>query len=177
MNTGETFAERLDSFMRSRSVTQEILATHADVAQSTVSRWLSGDSKPHDKVIRKICERMEINPHWLLTGEGPRDAIPEVSFSRRPNLGGDTSAESPALRSARERVEILKLQIEEAELRKRLAELEGTLPEGVTRAGFEARKDKLEARSEIEGNDNLNTQRTKGSQSTIRGNRNRNFQA
>lgn len=142
MNTGKTFAERLQEVAQTKGFLQKDIADAADATAPSVTNWIKNGIIPHDKTLTKLCTNLGIRKEWLLTGTGPRDLPPEVSFSRRPNRGApEPASESKELRLARERVEILKLQIQEAELRKKLAELEGTPAPGVTKAGFNPKKE------------------------------------
>lgn len=143
MNAEKSFAERLTKITHEAELTQETVAEICEASQSAVSRWMKGESTPHAKTIERLGMHLKINPHWLLTGEGPRDLPTGAQRTAMKIAYGKPGAEpeSKELRLARERVEILKLQIQEAELRKKLAELEGTTAPGVTPAGFQARKE------------------------------------
>lgn len=174
MNTYKAFADRLREVMKEKGLLQKDLAEMADTSDQSVSNWIHGTAKPYPKTLIPLCSRIGINAQWLLTGEGPRDAGPEVSFSRRPNRSATPSPDdSKELRLARERVEILKLQIEEAELRKKLAELEGKPATGVTPAGFKPRR---EGHENDQGDDSENEQTGTGRHKNKQGKGSKNLQ-
>lgn len=112
------------------------------VTPQAASLWFSSSGAPHPNTLERLSQALGTQAHWLLTGEGSRE-LPTGAQRTAMKLayGKPAPEESKELRLARERVEILKLQIQEAELRKKLAELEGKPAPGVTPAGFKPRRE------------------------------------
>lgn len=95
----ETLAERLRwALDQSRSdLTQRELADRLDVTPSAVSLWLNGKRTCPEETVRKIGRVTEVEPGWLLTGEGTpagsdEDPAPEVASSEE-SLRGDVALE------------------------------------------------------------------------------------
>lgn len=60
------FSEKLARLMAFHGLTQEALADIADTSQATVSRWLSGQSKPYDRSARILADFFRLDIHRLL---------------------------------------------------------------------------------------------------------------
>lgn len=71
-----TLAGRLEAAMADHpEVTNAELARTAKVKPSSVSDWLSGESKALKAVpLLRVAARLGVHPLWLATGEGPRYA-------------------------------------------------------------------------------------------------------
>jgi transcriptional regulator with XRE-family HTH domain len=69
---GRAVAERLRSLMAERGWTKKELSEEAGVPQTAISYWLRGHA-PKLSSASLLCERLGINLHWLLVGDGERD--------------------------------------------------------------------------------------------------------
>ena len=62
--------------MRS-ALSQAQLAQLTGVAEATINRIeLGRNTQPRFVTVHKLAEALQVNPGWLLTGEGERDARP-----------------------------------------------------------------------------------------------------
>lgn len=43
-------------------------------SEGAVRKWLRGESEPNVTDLRAICQATQTRIHWLVTGEGPREA-------------------------------------------------------------------------------------------------------
>lgn len=68
-----TFFERLRLILDDREMTQADLARELGVGVATVSEWFTRGRVPNGDVMLRLPHALEINGHWLLTGEGPRE--------------------------------------------------------------------------------------------------------
>lgn len=41
------------------------------IDQSYVTKLISGDNNPSDRLVDDICDKYNVNKNWLLTGKGP----------------------------------------------------------------------------------------------------------
>jgi len=69
MKNGNGIGERIKKIRGELS--QGEFASRISVHKQTVLRWEKGETKPDSDALRKICETFNINPSWLLFGEGP----------------------------------------------------------------------------------------------------------
>ena len=60
------FPENLQNALSACRKTQQELANHLGVTQSTVSRWLNGKCEPDFKTLWEICVFLEETPDSLL---------------------------------------------------------------------------------------------------------------
>jgi transcriptional regulator with XRE-family HTH domain len=74
----EAFRDRLKRALATRGVTQSELARRLDVRQATISQWFSQEApaQPKAQQILRLPAVLEINGHWLLTGQGGLDDRP-----------------------------------------------------------------------------------------------------
>lgn len=68
------FFERLRQLMEDRGMSQADLARELGVGVATVSEWFTRGRVPNGDVMLRLPHAMSVNGHWLLTGEGPREA-------------------------------------------------------------------------------------------------------
>lgn len=68
-----TLAERLATLMAEKGLSQAELARIIGVKQPSIFKILSGQTL-NPKNILEIATALEVNPHWLKTGEGEPDA-------------------------------------------------------------------------------------------------------
>jgi transcriptional regulator with XRE-family HTH domain len=67
------FFERLRMMLDDRGMTQADLARELGVGVGTVSEWFTRGRVPSGDVMLRLPQTLEVNGHWLLTGEGPRE--------------------------------------------------------------------------------------------------------
>ncbi|SUA61570.1 Helix-turn-helix domain [Oligella urethralis] len=66
-----SFADRLKHAMSIRNARQIDISKVAGVSRATVHGWISGVSATiHGDHLTKISKYLNVNPHWLATGEG-----------------------------------------------------------------------------------------------------------
>lgn len=118
----QNFSRRLETAIASSGKSKGALAKHCGVALSTVSRWLDG-SVPKNEGLLKICEFLEVDPVWLLTGvevmtrEDPPTvlldeppAYERILLERaRPNPG---APQNPSKRPLEDRIDRLEVAVE-----------------------------------------------------------------
>lgn len=72
-------------------ISREEFAQLIGVHVNTVGRYERGESEPDISIASKICREFDVNPHWLMLGEGPQglshtsDGIP--SFYENDGIG------------------------------------------------------------------------------------------
>lgn len=54
------------------------LAKAIERSEGAVRKWLRGESEPNVTDLRAICHVTHTRIHWLVTGEGPRQTLPEA---------------------------------------------------------------------------------------------------
>ncbi len=62
--------KRLKDLRIRRALTQEELATKADLGKNTVNRIERNLTEPHMSTLRKLAQALSVQPHELLEGEG-----------------------------------------------------------------------------------------------------------
>jgi len=67
----ETLGKRLKFSRELRSVTAQWLADRIGVTRGAVTNWELGSAKPDRENVRKACDALEIDLHWLEIGIGP----------------------------------------------------------------------------------------------------------
>ncbi len=72
-------------------ISREEFAQLIGVHVNTVGRYERGESEPDISIASKICREFDVNPHWLMLGEGPYglshndEGVP--SFYEKEGLG------------------------------------------------------------------------------------------
>ena len=82
-----TLSERLTSLMYEKGISQAELARLIGIKQPSVFKILSGETRNPKKIL-EIATALNVDPHWLKTGEGDPDPsyrIVEVSEPQNPN--------------------------------------------------------------------------------------------
>lgn len=82
-----TLSERLTSLMNEKGISQAELARLIGIKQPSVFKILSGETRNPKKIL-EIATALNVDPHWLKTGEGDSDPsyrIVEVSEPQNPN--------------------------------------------------------------------------------------------
>nr|DAJ34826.1 MAG TPA: Repressor protein CI [Caudoviricetes sp.] len=82
-----TLSERLTSLMNEKGISQAELARLIGIKQPSVFKILSGETRNPKKIL-EIATALNVDPHWLKTGEGDPDPsyrIVEVSEPQNPN--------------------------------------------------------------------------------------------
>lgn len=82
-----TLSERLTSLMYEKGISQAELARLIGIKQPSVFKILSGETRNPKKIL-EIAAALNVDPHWLKTGEGDPDPsyrIVEVSEPQKPN--------------------------------------------------------------------------------------------
>jgi transcriptional regulator with XRE-family HTH domain len=68
-------------------MSQEAFARSISVHKITIARWERGETSPDADALQKICEVFQINPTWLILGEGAMkrsEPIYTIKESRSP---------------------------------------------------------------------------------------------
>lgn len=76
------FVRRLREALQLRGLSQADLARRIGVGEATVSEWLTRGRAPLGDVMLLLPEVLDVNGHWLLTGNGPR----EIPDGEHPDL-------------------------------------------------------------------------------------------
>ena len=82
-----TLSERLTLLMYEKGISQAELARLIGIKQPSVFKILSGETRNPKKIL-EIATALNVDPHWLKTGEGDPDPsyrIVEVSEPQNPN--------------------------------------------------------------------------------------------
>jgi len=65
---------------------RQVLKTHGSASglakaiarsEGAVRKWLRGESEPNVTDLRTVCQVTQTRVEWLVSGEGPREALPE----------------------------------------------------------------------------------------------------
>ncbi|HET6230683.1 MAG TPA: helix-turn-helix transcriptional regulator [Longimicrobiaceae bacterium] len=72
MDIVSAFRHRLREAIDRRGISQTSLARELEVRDATVSDWLTGRRMPSGVIFLRLPELLEVDGHWLLTGEQPR---------------------------------------------------------------------------------------------------------
>lgn len=64
------FFERLRQVLEDRDMSQAELARELGVGMATVSEWFTRGRVPNGDVMLRLPHALQVNGHWLLTGEG-----------------------------------------------------------------------------------------------------------
>jgi transcriptional regulator with XRE-family HTH domain len=70
------FAARLRQVLKGHGSASS-LAKAIERSEGAVRKWLRGESEPNVTDLRAICQATQTRIHWLVTGEGPREAQAE----------------------------------------------------------------------------------------------------
>lgn len=71
-----TIGDRLREARETKEMDQSTLADKAGIATRTLQRWEKGEQVPDGVAITKIAKATNVQPNWLLTGEGEMYAVP-----------------------------------------------------------------------------------------------------
>jgi transcriptional regulator with XRE-family HTH domain len=85
------FAARLRQVLKGHGSASG-LAKAIERSEGAVRKWLRGESEPNVTDLRAICHATQTRIHWLVTGEGPREAQAESE--------AETTRESPPYRNS-----------------------------------------------------------------------------
>lgn len=80
------FGQRLQELLHEKHLKASGLAKHLGTNQTTVSGWLRGGRSPSFEYIIPICEFLDVNPYYLLTGQQPLPQNEALSDDRRQLL-------------------------------------------------------------------------------------------
>lgn len=72
------FSSRLRSALEASGLSQQALARRISTSQGTIQGWLNG-SMPRKRIQSELATALNVNAHWLITGEGSLQ-----SFARKP---------------------------------------------------------------------------------------------
>ena len=80
------FIERLVELRTAAGLTRVEAEDLAGTGQSTFSKWEKGVGFPRASSIEKIAEAFDVEAKWLLTGEGPKQRIGDITTEPNPNV-------------------------------------------------------------------------------------------
>jgi transcriptional regulator with XRE-family HTH domain len=72
-----TLRDRLNQIVQT-AAEKKAACAKLNIDSGMLSRWLSGERDPEADNLAKIPEALGVSGHWLLTGEGPREAPGEA---------------------------------------------------------------------------------------------------
>ncbi|HYL22451.1 MAG TPA: helix-turn-helix domain-containing protein [Gemmatimonadales bacterium] len=62
---------RMDLVFQREHITRAELGARTGAASATVSEWFTKQAIPDGITLARIAQALNVNAHWLLTGEGP----------------------------------------------------------------------------------------------------------
>lgn len=65
----QTIADRITQRMAEVGITQADIVRKIGAGRSTVSNWVSGETKPSAEYIAKLAEALKCNSDWLVSGQ------------------------------------------------------------------------------------------------------------
>ena len=71
------FRQRLDMLMQSRGMTMYRLAQEMDCSQSTVKKWLDGETTPQRAKLKQLASIFNVSTGYLLGETDKKTATPE----------------------------------------------------------------------------------------------------
>lgn len=86
VSIADPVAGRIAATMRVRGLTQKGLAGLIGAPQSTVQKWVAEGAAPGAALLAKLPAALQVNGHWLLTGEGQVELpgkTPDLELARR----------------------------------------------------------------------------------------------
>ena len=84
----ESIGQALSQYFKGLGITQEMIAERLGVSQQYVSKLLSGKTAFGKKQAQRFSEIWNIQPSWLLTGEGPMLAGKKIPLYDDATIGG-----------------------------------------------------------------------------------------
>lgn len=79
--------KRLDKAIRSSGLSRNRVAQLVEVGSGTISEWFTKGSVPSGDILSRFTEKLGINGHWLLTGEGTMKGSAPDGESEPPDEG------------------------------------------------------------------------------------------
>ena len=76
------FEDKFKKLRQSKNVSQKDLATHFNVAQTTISKWEKGERTPNYEMLKKIADYFQVNPNYFLV-DTPEDKKFELQLFNR----------------------------------------------------------------------------------------------
>ncbi len=68
------FAKRLVEIIDKRKLTRYKIAQDTKITEATLSNYCNGKGKPSPSIVKQLADYLNVNYHWLLTGEGDRES-------------------------------------------------------------------------------------------------------
>lgn len=83
-----TMGERIAAKRKQKGFTQEYLAEKLGISRQSVSKWEKNVTKPDTANLMRLCDLLDTDAGYLLTGQGDKTADPKppVKHSARPAL-------------------------------------------------------------------------------------------
>lgn len=66
---------RLANLIKESGLTNYKIAKILEISPSTVANYLKGTRKPDSTKLKALCELLQVNIQWLLTGDGPKKML------------------------------------------------------------------------------------------------------
>ncbi|MGN0341311.1 MAG: helix-turn-helix domain-containing protein [Roseburia sp.] len=64
-----TISQRILAILEEKNLSQKELSNYAGLSPSAISNWKTQKSNPSSDKIIKICEFLDVDPYYLLTGD------------------------------------------------------------------------------------------------------------
>jgi transcriptional regulator with XRE-family HTH domain len=86
LNEVDAFRMRLRKAIRRKGITQTVLARELGVRDATVSDWFNRGTVPNGAILLRVPDILDVDGHWLLTGEGDPKRVPAEERSELAKL-------------------------------------------------------------------------------------------
>jgi transcriptional regulator with XRE-family HTH domain len=84
-----TLNQRLRQYFDNTGLSQKEIAKSVNTSEQTISLTLSGKTTPKSDLLERICKVYDVNPTWLITGEGQMKRSENgISLSNKPKDNG-----------------------------------------------------------------------------------------
>lgn len=80
----KTINSRIEELIEALGITKTAFAERIKVTQPYISKLISGNGAPSNRLIEDICEKYNVNEEWLRTGNGEIF----IQFSRDEEIAG-----------------------------------------------------------------------------------------
>ncbi len=103
------FGRRLESYIKSRNISQDELAIQCDLSRQTINNIVNGKTNATSEVLAKMASiYYDLNLNWLITGKGSMEYNTEIQEKYDPRLEYTHESLIQLLEEKKEIIEALK---------------------------------------------------------------------